>query len=217
MKPTCLAALLLALAPAGVPAPGGLIRPDDPPALAAFLASGLGALDARAPAQTGEFGRLVGVWDVEQEIRKRDGSWAGTWPGVWAWKFAIDGYAVQDLFCQSGASLPPYMAGFGRDYLLTAIRVFDARSGRWRVAWMANGAGLTPGADFGTFEATLEEGRLVMTSAAASPMGDQRIVFSGFSDHAFLWESEFSSDGGATWQTVMRIRARRREGLAAGR
>ena len=104
----------------------------------------------------------------------------------------------------------PYMASFGRDYLLTAMRIYDVRSKRWNVAWMANGAGLTPGLDVGTFEASSDDGRLVMTSPGSSEMGEQRVVFSEIDENSFLWESEFSSDGGETWQTVMRVKAKRR-------
>jgi hypothetical protein len=218
MKASSLAAVPFALAAIGLGPAAEAVRPVDPPALSAFLSAGLGTQHERAPAQTRQFGRLVGVWDVEMEIRRRDGSWDGAWPGVWAWKYSIDGFAVQDLFCQSADRLPPYLGPLGRDYLLTAIRIYDARAGRWNVAWMANGAGATPGgagatpgADFGTFEATQDGERLVMTSREPSSMGDQRIVFSGFAEGSFLWESEFSSDGGQTWQTVMRVRARRRD------
>ena len=169
--------------------------------------SWLGTLHDKAPERSRDFARLVGVWDVEQELRKRDGTWAGTWPGVWVWKHAIDGFAVQDLFYQPKDALPPYMVSFGRDYLLTAMRIYDVRSKRWNVA---NGAGLTPGLDFGTFEASSDDGRLVMTSPGSSEMGKQRVVFSEITESSFLWESEFSSDGGDTWQTVMRVKATRR-------
>ena len=68
----------------------------------------------------------------------------------------------------------------------------------------------TPGLDVGTFEASSDDGRLVMTSPGSSEMGEQRVVFSEIDENSFLWESEFSSDGGETWQTVMRVKAKRR-------
>ncbi len=210
MNANWLVAVILVLTPICSDAAERLGRPTDPPAIRAFLSSGLGTLHEQAPERSRDFARLVGVWDVEQELRKRDGTWAGTWPGVWVWKHAIDGFAVQDLFYQPKDALPPYMASFGRDYLLTAMRIYDVRSKRWNVAWMANGAGLTPGLDFGTFEASSDDGRLVMTSPGSSEMGEQRVVFSEIDENSFLWESEFSSDGGETWQTVMHVKAKRR-------
>lgn len=205
-----LVALLLALPTwaAGAEPP---LRPDDPAAVRAFLAAGFGSLHEKAPEPTRQFAQLVGLWDVTLEMRRRDGSWAGSWPAVWAWKHALDGFAIQDLFAQPADRLPPYLSGLGRDYVLTAMRLYDVRAGHWSVAWMANGGGATPGQDFGTFEARADDGRIVMTSAGPSAMAEQRIVFSRIEPDSFLWESQFSGDGGDTWQTVMRLEAVRRE------
>ena len=39
--------------------------------------------------------------------------------------------------------------------------------------------------------------------------GRQRITFHEITDDSFRWLSEFTMDGGATWQAVMRVEARR--------
>lgn len=131
-------------------------------------------------------------------------------PGTWAWKYVLDGFAVSDLWYQSGDSLPIYMAGLKRDYLLSATRIFEVSSGKWRVAWLANGAGKTPGADFGTFEAELVDDEIVMTSPPEpGPFGLQRVVFYEITDDSFRWRSDYSPDDGETWNTVMRMHATR--------
>ena len=124
------------------------------------------------------------------------------------WCYALGRFAIRDLWYQSADKLPEYLGDLGRDYLLSAVRIYSPASRRWEIAWIANGLGQTPGQDFGTFHARMEDGRLVMTSAAAEG-NPQRIVFSDFSADSFRWTSEFSSDGGETWNEIMRVRATR--------
>ncbi len=178
------------------------------PAIQDFLGQGFGARHEKAPPETEQFGRLVGVWTVETEMAGPAGDWRRSAPGVWAWKFALDGFAVRDLWFQSADDLPPYMANLGRDYLLTANRIYDVAGKKWQVAWMANGAGSAMGADFGTFTAVLENDEIVMTSPPSAP-GLQRVVFYEIADDSFRWRSEYSMDGGKTWRTVMRMHATR--------
>ena len=177
-----------------------------------FLAEGPGTPHAEAPEELQQFGRLVGLWTVETEMATRDGGWVAGAPGIWAWKYTLDGFAVTDLWFQPQDRLPAYMAQLGRDYHLRSSRVFDVAGERWRVSWMANGAGRGPGMDFGTFTARMEGEELVMTSDDTGGMGLQRVVFSDFSDDGFRWRSEFSRDDGKSWTTIMRMRATRSGG-----
>jgi len=200
---------LLPLFAAGPLAAENEADPREIPAIRRFLGTGLGSPHAEAPAELRQFGRLVGIWSVEQELRRQDGEWVAGAPGIWVWKYALDGFAVTDLWFQPADGLPVYMADLGRDYLLSAIRIFETSSGKWRVAWMANGAGKTPGADFGTFEAVLQDGDIVMSSPRTKGMGLQRIVFYEIGEDSFRWRSEYSRDDGETWVTVMRMHGRR--------
>lgn len=181
------------------------------PTIRAFVGDGFGARNPEAPVETEQFGRLAGLWTVEAEMADMAGNWVPSAPGVWAWKYALDGFAVRDLFYQSADNLPPYMAKLGRDYLLTASRIYDVASQRWQVAWMANGAGQAMGADFGTFTAVLEDGAIVMTSEPGA-FGIQRVVFHDLGADSFRWKSEYSMDGGNSWRTVMRMLAHRHDG-----
>ena len=209
--------LTLTTLAAATPVQAGLLgqnpyaAPLDIPAIRAFVgAEGLGRLHENAPAETQEFGRLVGVWNVtDVEMQGPNGQWVPSAPAVWVWKYTIDGFAVQDLFYQAADRLPTYMGTLGRDYMLTAMRIFDARAGQWKVAWMANGAGKVPGQDFGTFVARMEGEELIMTSPGGDGAPLQRVVFSDFTGDSFRWRSEYSADGGTNWTTVMRLRAER--------
>lgn len=203
-------AVLLPALPAAHSAEGSA-DPLRIPAIAAFAPGGdFGKRHPKAPAEVDQFGRLAGVWRTEQEVRKRDGGWAQENGGYWVWKYSLDGFALQDLWYQGADSLPSYLGNLGRSYQLTAIRIYEAASKKWKVAWMANGAGTTPGQDFGTFEAALDGDRIVMTSPPApGAYGLQRVVFSEIEAGSFLWTSEYSQDDGKTWNAVMRVKARR--------
>lgn len=183
--------------------------PSNIPAIQTFLAGGFGEMNSSAPPQTADFGRLVGLWETEQQMRAADGSWVGSDRGYWAWKYALNGFAVRDLWFQSGSELPSYMTNLGRDYLLTGMRIFDRRAGQWKVAWMANGTGLLQGADFGTFEAKADGGDVIQHGPPIPGVGLQRVVFSDINDGSFTWTSEYSQDDGVTWIAVMRVRATR--------
>ena len=197
---TWLLALIASLTP---PAPLEI------PSIRSFMTDGPGARHEKAPKELEQFGRLAGVWIVDVELRRRDGGWQESPSGVWAWKYTLDGFAVSDLYFQAADSLPVYMANLGRDYLLTSNRIYDVSGKKWRVAWMANGAGSAQGADFGTFTAELEDGAIVMRSPPGDGYGLQRVVFSDITDDSFRWRSEFSTDDGETWQAVMRLTAKR--------
>ncbi len=190
----------------------GQERPADPetiPAIKAFLGDGFGVLHEQAPDELQQFGRLVGLWRVEAEMARQGGGWVKSQPGIWVWKYTIDGFAVTDLWYQGADRLPAYMAALGRDYLLTANRVYDVANKKWQVAWMANGAGKTPGVDFGVFAAQLEDEEIVMRSLPGIGFGLQRVVFFEITDESFRWKSEYSMDEGETWNTVMRMKATR--------
>lgn len=173
-------------------------------------AHGFGSRSERAAEEVQQFGRLVGVWKVDQEIRLRDGSWRKeTSPGVWVWKYAAGGFGVQDLWYQSGKRLPSYMKDMDHDYQLTALRVFDPHTSSWKVAWISNSGGGEGGAVFGQFDARETEGSIVMHGMGSQQAGEQRIVFHDFTPRSFRWKSEYSQDRGKTWIEVMRLLAHR--------
>ena len=210
----CIGTVVALATAAGGFADEGAVDPRTIPSIREFLGEDLGTRHEKAPPETEQFGRLVGLWTVETEMAGMTGELVESAPGIWAWKYAIDGFAVRDLWYQGADNLPPYMANLGRDYLLTANRIFDVASKRWQVAWMANGAGSVMGADFGTFTAVLEGDEIVMTSAPG-PFGTQRVVFHEIGADSFRWKSEYSMDEGKTWRLVMRMHARRHGTQAA--
>lgn len=189
----------------------GLLPAEDADPIRTFIGDGPGFRHENAPSELEQFGQLAGIWDVEVEMRAQDGSWVPSAPGLWAWRYAIGGFAVQDLWYQGEENLPAYMAQLGRDYLLTANRIFDVTTGQWQIAWMANGAGEAMGADFGSFTAVYDDGEIVMSSPRDDrAVGLQRVRFFNITPRSFEWQSEYSRDDGKTWVAVMRVHATRR-------
>ena len=173
-----------------------------------------------APPEVNQFGRLVGVWDAQTEIRTQDGSWVPDARAVWIWKYALDGFATQDLWLHPPGHLPSYLTGLDRSYMLTGLRVYDPEAEIWRCVWAANGGRQVPGPDFGQLTgrsvpvpaAERKEGvasdRMVLHGE--SDYGKQRITFHDLAADSFSWLSEVSQDGGKTWNAFMRVKATRR-------
>ena len=179
------------------------------PEVASFLGSdGVGEHHPDAPGELAHFGRLVGIWEAEQEVMTQSGTWASGAPALWIWQYVLGGFAIQDLWLHTADQLPDYLGDLGRSYQLTSLRSFDVAAGDWKTAWAANGSGQGPGQDFGTFVATEEEGRVVMLSE--SSYGTQRVTFASITDDSFEWTSGCSGDVSG-WMMGMRVRARRRE------
>ncbi len=177
------------------------------PEVQSFLGDGqLGKPHPQAAGEVAQFGRLVGIWRAQLEMRAQDGSWVPGPEGVWIWKYALGGFATQDLWIHPDDHLPVYLQALGRSYLLTSLRVFDPGAKNWRIAWAANGAGQAGGMDFGTFTASAQEDNMVLEGS--SEYGKQRITFSDITEESFEWLSEYSQTG-ADFMAIMRVRARR--------
>ncbi len=196
----------------GIPIEGwtGLHGAEDS-VIRAFLGpDGVGARHAGAPVEIDQFGRLVGVWRAQQEVLTETGTWRREPAALWVWQWTLGGFATTDLWYQDAQSLPSYLEGLGRPYMLSAIRVFDRGRNTWQVAWMTNGGGAGPGADFGVFTGHTIGGDIVMSDPGTeSAVGRQRVVFSDIDANRFRWRSEYSQDGGTTWTVVMRVDATR--------
>jgi len=145
-----------------------------------------------------QFGRYIGDWDISDETLDKDGK---TWkPGNGArWNFVCvgDGIAVQDFWMPNGpqGSPPP---GVG-----TNLRIYDATSQGWQIAWTAT---RSPG--FAHITARQNEaGNIVMHWASPQQNPPRRITFFTPTSEGWNWVMEMSSDGGKNWFPVYKIKA----------
>ncbi len=169
---------------------------------------GFGSRHPKAPEALEAFGQLAGIWDASVKMQALDGTMRDGPPGLWVWRYDLDGFVVRDLFFHSQEHLPSYLFGMDRPYLLTAMRSFNPRAGQWEVAWSANSISSSPADSSGAFTATQEGENIVMLDD--SPFGMQRVTFSDISSEQFRWSSEYSQDQGKTWVLVMEVVAHKR-------
>jgi len=176
----------------------GIASAQTPESSKAFVP---GELNPNAPSETELLGQLTGIWDIEQEIRNRDGSWGETRRAEWHWYYVLDGHAIQDDWIQ-----PPLSAGdvenrnFG-----TNLRIYDTETQTWDMAWIdSTNRGLS------SFTATNEDGTVVMVGE--NPSGRPvRNRFFDMTRDTFEWVQEWTFDDGATWVPVTQIHATRRD------
>ncbi|GAB3618571.1 hypothetical protein GCM10027416_31280 [Okibacterium endophyticum] len=132
------------------------------------------------------FGRLVGTWRVHSS-RLDEGT--GDWQDcefTWTVSYILGGRAVQDVALVDAVD--------GHDTIATAVRVYDASMGAWRVSYFEPVRGeychlVASGfrRDGIRQDGTRNDGHLI------------RWNFSGITSDAYTWESFVSDDEGTTW------------------
>lgn len=177
------------------------------PAVARFLAGGVGEGNVAAPAETAEWGRLAGAWYVENAAYV-NGQWYCCWNAVWAWKYILDGFAVQDYWYVKTEDLPP-TATVERPSALTQLRVWRDDEKEWFIGYVTSGGKESPASVNGTFRAYAEgPDRMIMEPPpGAGPR--TRIVFFDIGEDAFKWKRETLQEDGVTWVESLRIHAYR--------
>ena len=139
-----------------------------------------------------QFGRYVGEWEIEDEQLQQDGvSWLPGTADRWDFYCVGDGLAVQDFWRPEGGSLG------------TNLRTWNPDNDRWEIVWTAT---QTPGVTL--ISATQkDDGSIVMLQESPIPTPLRRITFYPPDERGWRWVLEFSTDDGATWFEVYRIKA----------
>ena len=149
----------------------------------------------RAPAETAQFGQLVGNWRIRDYGLDAEGNWQEGNGADWNFYWILDGTAIQDDWI--APSLDTEAPPQGRQYG-TNIRIYNPAEKRWEMAWMAN-----TGAKVDTFTAVMEDGALVMRGDYTGK--PTRIQFFDITAQRFSWKMEQQTD--SEWKTVYRIEA----------
>ncbi len=188
--------LLLGLQVSCSPASGPVTTPmDEAPGVDS------GTLNPDAPPETASLGRLVGVWDVEQETRNRDGSWSEASRAEWRWYYILDGHAIQDDWIKPPSTEPDATRrSFG-----TNIRIYNPEEERWEMSWIDSNNRKTA-----TYTAIIEGDTVIMSGRNASGR-EIRNTFFNISENSFEWVQQWTFDEGESWVPVSRIRASRRD------
>ena len=144
------------------------------------------------------FDRFVGSWDCEYSIFADDGA-ATRFSGELLFGWILDGRALQDIWI----SYPRSGAGAERN-IGTSVRIFDEKSGEWRVVWVA--------ASFGSM-ITLHggaEGDRIVLRGTDNDGSELRWSFNDIRPDSFVWRGELSRHGGKSWRLQEEHRMRRR-------
>lgn len=178
-------------------------------AIAAALlatAAGGGVLEAQAPApemadKLSLFGQFVGDWEFDVVNHAPSGPQKAH--GEWRFRWALEGYAVQDVW-----RFPPRSQG-APAALGTTIRTYDKSIDAWRAVFVSAAGGVVY-----PFVARKHGNDIVMEGTGPEGRA-MRWIFSDVTAGSFHWRGLSSKDGGKTWTTEQEMVVRRTGGKAA--
>ena len=167
------------------------------------------ALEATSPhpslgEQAHVFDQFIGSWECDYANFAEDGTITrGKGEVMFGW--ILDGHAVQDIWTWTAEE------GSGQRELVTDIRFFDSKSGKWRAVWVDPTSFLVKTASGG-----LVGDRIVLESMAKDGSLD-RWSFNDIAKDSFVWRGEKSRDGGKTWRLWAEHRLKRESPAAIGK
>ncbi|HWA10410.1 hypothetical protein [Fulvimonas soli] len=148
------------------------------------------------------YGWLVGDWAVDVTDVRPDGS-RHTSTGEWHFAWVLEGRAIQDVWiapvrAQRRGSVPREHNRYG-----SSLRYYDDSIKAWRVVW------INPVSHDQTELVARKVGDSVVQQSSDPDGTFTRWTFTDIKPASFTWLSEYSSDGGRTWQLDAVFKARR--------
>jgi len=166
--------------------------------MASFTDFMAGKLNPEAPTETKQLGQLAGVWEAEQTIWQKDGSWSEEkTKAEWRWYYILAGHAIQDDWYSVDSTNTLQWIG-------TNIRIYSPEEKLWHMAWIdKNNRRLA------TFTAIYENDAVIMSGKNAQ--GRQiKNTFYNMTNSDFDWKQEWTFDEGNSWVEVARIYCKRK-------
>ena len=154
---------------------------------------------AKAPAETVQYGQLVGNWKVRQYGLDNKGEWKEGGSADWNFYWILGGAAIQDDWIAPSLKDPAPESG---RQLGTNIRIYNPKLKQWEMAWASN-----TGAKVDTFTAVEKDGSIVMRGIYTGV--ETRITFYDINQKTFSWKMETQTKETGTWKEVYRIEAKR--------
>jgi hypothetical protein len=139
-----------------------------------------------------QFGRYVGDWKIDDEVRAKDGSgWSEGKGARWIFECVGNGLAVQDYWMPNGGGLG------------TNLRSYNPDTGDWEIVWTAS----TLNGFLHIRAKQNDAGNIVMEIVSPEQDPPRRIIFFEPDENGWNWVQQWSFDGGASWTDVYRIKA----------
>lgn len=167
--------------------------PAIPPHIARYLAG--------APEQAGQFGFLIGDWNVRGSRYDASGAVQLRYEARWRAQYLHEKRVVLDDFtfvAPSGEEVSSFLT----------LRTYAPLSGRWEIAGLA---ALEPGLN-GQWNGRAVGAEMHLAAEIRMPNGDVRHNRERFFDieaNSFRWESHASDDDGVTWTLTSALVANR--------
>ena len=163
-----------------------------------------------APPENTFFAALVGVWSCRIRFNEGGGRVRYGYPATWAFKYAAGGHAIEHLYFQRKASLPPPLAPIGRDFYTVAFVLYDPAIEAWRFVGVSNIAGATPDSSSQVMTGHLTDDALTFQPDAPRPGPRTKDTFHSVEADEFVWTQYESADRGRTWAEAVSIVCNRR-------
>ena len=81
------------------------------------------------------------------------------------------------------------------------LRLYDQKTGEWRLYWAATGSGFIDIPMIGSFDAKNGTGKFYAHEPHNGRYIYSRYLWSNITPNSVRWEQALSADGGATWET----------------
>ena len=144
-----------------------------------------GELNPNAPAETIQFGQLVGEWNVISFDSIPNEGWHES-KATWIYRYILDGYAVEDIWREKFSDYTNNTKNIGRDFTGINIRIFDPTAKIWNITWIENGKNTM----INNITAKMnDKGDIVMGSGQTS-----EVTFYDITEDSFEWKFEVLKD-----------------------
>jgi hypothetical protein len=148
-----------------------------------------------------QFDFLIGHWTVDAKRYDPDGSVQLSYSGTWDAKYLNDKRMVLDDFkalSPTGQEISSFVT----------LRTYSEFTNRWEIA----GLGAHQPSTISEWYGELKSGEMVLNATGKGPSGAEvinRIRFYHIEKNEFIWESNMSFDGGASWMKMVSLVAKR--------
>lgn len=156
------------------------------------------ARNSDAPAELDHWAAMMGEWHATWEALGDNGEVTATGVADWNWSWALDGFAIADVWINPSLSVETGSARLNG----VNLRIYNPAEGEWQLSWM-NSRQLR----LDTYVAHSDAERVVMIPDS-NPDGE-RVTFFNMTGDSFDWVQEVSADGGQSWSANFRIHGER--------
>jgi hypothetical protein len=151
------------------------------------------------------YGRFVGRWDADLTTHGPSGTRHSA-PGEIHFGWVLEGRAIQDVWMTprrvDRKPNAPVLPVAGNWYGST-LRVYSPSLDAWHIFW------IDPATQFFTRQIGRAQGADIVQEGKHDDGSDMRWRFTEITTDSFRWLGERSADGGAHWQVLVEVLARR--------